>query len=255
MWRAIRSSIKYCAPAGLLEAYRRHNGWGKKSRLPQQEFLLPVRSIADLFPGSGGLSVQTSVSHIDRLNHWLLPLKELLTIGAICQAMQPNNILEIGTYTGSTTLLMAMNTPGGCRILTIDIPPSEQKTHHHGLGTGLPEFEVGAAFAAHSAARKITQLYGDSCTFDFSLYSGSMDMVLVDADHTYQAVKKDSATAFDLLRAGGVIIWDDYAWDPQFPECEAVTRHLHEISAKKPCFHIAGTRLAIYIDNAGCTRR
>jgi hypothetical protein len=37
-----------------------------------------------------------------------------------------------------------------------------------------------------------------------------MDLVLVDASHTYQAVFSDSMNAFRMIKAGGVILWHDY---------------------------------------------
>ena len=40
---------------------------------------------------------------------YALPMLKLVTIGGLCQHLKPKRIFEIGTYTGSTTLIMAMN--------------------------------------------------------------------------------------------------------------------------------------------------
>jgi hypothetical protein len=37
-----------------------------------------------------------------------------------------------------------------------------------------------------------------------------MDLVVVDASHTYAAVFSDSMNAFKMIKPGGVIIWHDY---------------------------------------------
>jgi predicted O-methyltransferase YrrM len=39
---------------------------------------------------------------------------------------------------------------------------------------------------------------------------GSLDWVYIDANHTYEAVKRDLATYYALLRPGGVLAGDDY---------------------------------------------
>ena len=76
-----------------------------------------------------------------------------------------------------------------------------------------------------------------------------MDLVFIDANHAYSFVKADTATAFKLLATGGVIVWDDYVWLPEYPECDGVATFLHEFSKSKPCFRLSNTRLAVYVDD------
>ena len=37
-----------------------------------------------------------------------------------------------------------------------------------------------------------------------------MDLIFIDADHTYNAVVNDSNKAMEMLRPGGVLVWHDY---------------------------------------------
>ena len=151
---------------------------------------------------------------------------------------------------GSSTLVMAMNTPSETEIVTLDLDPSERDTHKHGLGIGgFPEFTVGSFYQATPFAKKIHQLFGNSLTFDYSPFYGSIDLVLIDADHTYDFVKVDTENAFKLLRPGGMIIWDDYIWNERHPECVGVAQCLHELQESRRVFQIAGTRFAIYVDS------
>jgi predicted O-methyltransferase YrrM len=76
-----------------------------------------------------------------------------------------------------------------------------------------------------------------------------MDFVFVDADHSYRFVKADTERAFQLIRPGGVILWDDYVWNENHPECEGVARCLHELLSQKELKRIAGTRFAVYKDH------
>jgi hypothetical protein len=42
------------------------------------------------------------------------------------------------------------------------------------------------------------------------------DVIFIDSDHRFDGVLLDSALAWQLLRVGGYMVWDDYLWaDPQ----------------------------------------
>ncbi len=47
---------------------------------------------------------------------------------------------------------------------------------------------VGSLFAGQEAAARITQLLGDSLSFDFSPWFNSIDLVLIDGGHEYEVV-------------------------------------------------------------------
>ena len=197
------------------------------------QFTLPERSMVELFPGIDTVHVTTPVSELYRPRDMVVPLPELLTLAAICRYIKPRRIFEIGTYTGSSTLEMAINTPDDTEILTLDLAPGEL---------------IGSAFHDSIYNSKIGQLYGNSLEFDYTPYEHSIDLVLVDANHSYECVSSDTEKAFSMLRPGGVIVWDDYRWLEEHFECSGVTRFLNEFQAKRPLFSIAGTRFAIYVD-------
>ena len=198
------------------------------------EFDLPSRTLNELFPGIESQLVSTPVSELYRPPDMVVPLPELLTLAAICRYTQPQSVFEIGTYTGSSTLVMAINVPDSTEIVTLDLEPSET---------------VGIAYRDTKYASKIRQLYGNSLTFNYSDYLGKIDFVLVDANHSYEYVKSDTEKAFALLRPGGVIVWDDYRWLDCHAECVGVTLCLNELQAKRKVFSITGTRFAIYVDD------
>lgn len=212
------------------DSYRQANGLKPRG----VEFRLPERSLAELFPGIDSVLVTTPVSELYRPRDMVVPLPELLTLAAICRHIKPRRIFEIGTYTGSSTLEMAINTADETDIVTLDLAPGEL---------------IGSAFRDSTYNSKIRQLYGNSLTFDYTPYEKSVDLVLVDANHSYECVSSDTEKAFALLRPGGVIVWDDYRWLDIHSECAGVTRFLNEYQSKRPLFSIAGTRFAIYVDN------
>jgi hypothetical protein len=126
--------------------------------------------------------------------------------------LRPKRIFEIGTSQGRTTALMAMNTPEDTQIFTLDLDPSKplpgQVTDMHLIE--LAKKELWIAFRGTNWSSRITQLLGDSGSFDFSPYYNSMDLVTIDGSHSYSFVKSDSLNAFRMIRAGGVIQWHDF---------------------------------------------
>ena len=141
-------------------------------------------------------------------------LTELTVIAAICARRKPATIFEIGTCDGRTTLNLADNSPPLTRTYTLDLPASQIGATAHALAPGeeafVPKGASGSRFRDSPHAARITQLYGDSATFDFSPYRGEIDLVFVDASHAYEYALADSRTALELVRPGGFILWHDY---------------------------------------------
>lgn len=99
----------------------------------------------------------------------------------------------------------------------------------------------GSTSTAGPSGGKITQLLGDSTTFDYTPHQGRCDLVFVDAAHSYDFVRSDTANAFKLLAPGGVILWHDYKVG-----CPGVVRALHEVRVAGQLQHIIGTTLVVY---------
>lgn len=240
----IKDSLRRHLPNSILELYRRSRSRNGTHVDPvrssvTREFLLPSREIDMLFPGARASEVAFPATEISRTRNMVLPLAELLTVGAICRQHRPKWIFEIGTFTGATSLLIAMNIGDEDRVFTLDLPPIETSS-----------YSAGSAFAGTPYADRITQLYGDSGEFDFSPWYGKIDLVFIDANHTYPFVKADSDSAFKLLAPGGVIMWDDYVWMPEYPECAGVAAYLHDLSTHKTCFQLRDTRFAVHVGDA-----
>lgn len=168
-----------------------------------------------------------------------------LVVGALCSLLDCRTVFEFGTYRGDTTWLLAHNVPTA-RVYTLDLTGPEAIQSAELELTDIDEYfsswERGARFRGTPEAVRITQLYGDSATFDFSPFRGAMDFVYVDASHSYSYVRSDTEAAFGMLSASGTIVWDDYTYYP------GVFAYLNEIAPAldRPIVHILGTRLAVY---------
>ena len=171
-------------------------------------------------------------------------LVDLLAIAHIVRRRTPKRLLEIGTFDGRTTLNLAANTSPDARIVTLDLPVVQRSSTAYAVDSTDFEFidkpVSGSRFVGTDCAAKITQVFGDSASFDFSPYFGTMDLVFIDGAHSYDYVRKDTATAMKLLAPHGAILWHDYGVRP------GVTKALNEFLVEDARIrNIEGTALAI----------
>lgn len=171
-------------------------------------------------------------------------LLELTVLCRLVRERSPRAVFEIGTFDGRTTLNLAANAPDEATVHTLDLPPNQPTAY--ALAAADYKFvdkpASGARLVGTAYASRVTQLYGDSATFDFSPYRA--DFVFVDGSHAYEYVMSDSVRALELLGdEPGTIVWHDYgAWD-------GVTRGLQELAATDSRFRglrwVAGTTLVV----------
>lgn len=177
-------------------------------------------------------------------------LAELAVLASAAAATTAGQeIVEIGTFDGRTTLNLALNSANHLAVFTLDLPPD--MTSKFALAAGERAFvekarsgrhfgDAAAGFAA--PASRITQLFGDSATFDWSQHAGRAGLVFVDGSHAYDYVIADTDTALRLVANKGVVIWHDYGvWD-------GVTRALEDIEASRRLGlrHVRGTSLVVW---------
>ena len=247
--RAIRDGLRECTPPVAWRTGQQLTARVRFGKAPPWE--LPARTVGDLWPHANETEVSLVPTQL-RQHPWGMPEHELLILGAITRAVQPRRIVEFGTFTGGSTLSMALNSPPEARLVTVDVDPADRRTHVHGSGVGLYEFRTGEMFVGTPWCEKITQQFCDTRRFAMPEWEGCVDLFMVDADHTYEYVRADIATARRMLSPSGVIVWHDYTWLPENPECGGVTRAVNEFGRQfGNCFQITGTRFAVYLaDNA-----
>jgi hypothetical protein len=123
-------------------------------------------------------------------------LLELVLICALVRIGCSQRVLEIGTLGGRTTSNLAANCSPGAEIYTLDLPGEESETK-------------SSIISMHGCS--MTQLYGDSLTFDYTSFYNKLDFIFIDAIHSYVHVISDSMNAMNMLRDDkGIIVWHDY---------------------------------------------
>jgi predicted O-methyltransferase YrrM len=204
----------------------------------------PLVEFLDAYPEAAGTTV--SMGEVT-YKVWNMDPMERFCVAAIAGLHGPKRIFEFGTFDGATTLLLARAVPSA-EVFTLDLPP-ETFVAPEAFGYPRspenfesPHDEVGHEFLGTQQSDRITQLFGDSRTFDYSDYVGRMDLVLVDAGHGYEEASADTENALRLAGPSGVVIWDDYI--PMWP---GVIQAVNEAAARHDfrVIRLRGTGLAI----------
>jgi hypothetical protein len=150
-----------------------------------------------------------------------------LIVSALAALLECERIFDFAASNGETSRLLAHNLPGA-EIYTFASTPVASRD--------------GAGAIPTASGSEIARLYGDSGTFDFSPYSGSVDLVHIDGASRAGSLSADSDAAFGMLSELGSIVWYGYSYQP------AVYGFLNRLAPllDRPIYHLLGTRLAIY---------
>ena len=170
--------------------------------------------------------------------------QERLVLCALAKLLECERIFEFGTFRGETTWLLAHNLPGA-KVFTLDLGSADLAARARYELTD-PEYfvdwERGTRFRGTPEDARITQVLGDSAALDIEPYRGNVDLVYVDASHSYSYVRSDTEAALAMLTRFGTIVWDDYTY------YSGIYAYLNELapSLDAPIYHLLGTRLAVF---------
>lgn len=201
-----------------------------------------ILQLGQVFPGIEAESVPVGAIDPDTKHPNQV---DMLYVCAIAQQRRARRIFEFGTFLGRTTYHLALGKDAH-EVFTLDLDPAAD---HTALRIGRAVTAVherglqGHFFKGTPAAAKVTQLHGDSRTFDYAPYARSMDLVFVDGGHSYDMVVNDTQHAMRLVTRGGVVIWHDFA-----PKGRDVAAFAREFARERPLFWIEHTSLLVYID-------
>jgi hypothetical protein len=112
-----------------------------------------------------------------------LPWCDILALLSVLVDRSPRTILEVGTFNGYTTRLMALNLPDA-EIHTIDLPEDFKDTD---AGLQKDDFHliagrrVGSEYRADPSIKCIQQHFGDTAEYVFPV----AEFCFIDGSHTY----------------------------------------------------------------------
>lgn len=156
-------------------------------------------------------------------------------LAGIAAAINARTFFEFGTFLGATSIGLARLCPD-IHITTLDVPDEQAKdfaavTSQAGIAISdsqlfKPSFKRGKLITGE-AAERVTQLRKESSAFDPTPYAKSIDLIYVDASHTYSAVRSDTEKALVMLKSSGLIVWDDYSYP-------GVWKYVNELAESAP---------------------
>lgn len=235
--KALKAIGLICKNPFLLNAVLEHEQVKKEEVASRYSFVqgLPVLPIERVFTDQ-----QQVISPYAYLSGSCMPI-DIMLLKNLAKKLQVQHYFEIGTWRGESVANVAQVVP---ECTTLNLPreeilkilPSEEYADLHGF------------FSKQNS--NIHQIWGNSINFDFTPYQHQCDMVFIDGDHHYEAVKADTIHAVDLLRdQHSIIVWHDYAMNPEMIRWSVFAGILDGLpqSMHHRLFHVSNTLCAIYL--------
>jgi hypothetical protein len=200
----------------------------KKYDLPEG---LPSLDLLDLFP-----DFDETIDNYTYLDGTSRPI-DIALIKALCKQPDSCSYLEIGSWRGES-LSNAADVCAEC--CSISLSDTEMKAK--GFEKEIPFqrlFTAGRPNIHHFAQ--------SSLTFKFDSLGKRFDVIFIDGDHSYDAVKSDTENAFRLLKdEASVIVWHDYGAElPEWPVLAGILDGSPP-EARAHIYSVTNTLCAIY---------
>ncbi len=147
---------------------------------------------------------------------------------------------EIGTWRGES----ASNVAGIAeKVFTLNLSEKQMKEK------GWEEQYIRLHGFFSKGKKNIEHLEGDSLEFDFSPYHNKCDVIFIDGDHRYDAVKKDTESCFKLRRdEKSIVVWHDYGESTETTRWEVLLGILDGLPPEehRHLYSVNNTLCAIY---------
>jgi predicted O-methyltransferase YrrM len=121
--------------------------------------------------------------------------------------------LQIGAYTGDASLWLLENllTHPESRLFDIDTWKGSDETVHKKFNWKEIEDVYDQKILPYKD--KVVKIKSDSFDYLINNRENSYDLIYIDGDHTPLSVFLDAALSWDMLKVGGIMIFDDYTWE------------------------------------------
>jgi len=203
--RQLRSEGRFVGPLTLLAKanYQRVNvrDYFNRKRILRS---IAEKPFADRIPEQVGFAM-------DAASGFLRPMqnrKEIERLAEIVRTRQPKRVLEIGTARGGTLFLFSQNAAPDALIVSLDLP--------FGInGGGYPEWKKPVYQAFAKPDQELILIRGDSHSEESKREvikragEAPFDLIMIDADHRYEGVKRDFELYAPLVASDGIIVMHD----------------------------------------------
>jgi predicted O-methyltransferase YrrM len=165
---------------------------------------------------------------------------DLALLRILASRIQECRYFEIGTWRGES---VANVSDVAKECVTLNLPAVTMKE------MGLPEDYIAQHAMYSKGLKNVIHLEGDSADFDFAGLKTKYDLVFIDGDHHYNAIKRDTENVFKhLVRNRSIVVWHDYAFQPGEIRFETLAAILDGIPShlKSKVYAVRNTLCAMY---------
>ncbi len=197
---------------------------------------LPTVDILDLFP-----DFEEKIDNYTYLDGTSRAI-DISVLKQFAKSIPGFRYIEFGTWRGES-IRNVSDLGGECFSISF----SDQEM----LDWGFDQHCVNASRVFSSNVPNITNIKHNTHTYDFSKLKGTFDIVFVDADHQYEAVKKDTEIAFSLLKnKDSILVWHDYGKTYETHSWQVLAGMMDGAPdrARKKIYHISNCLCAVYLN-------
>lgn len=172
---------------------------------------------------------------------------DLLLLRALARQCPGCRYFEIGTWRGESAANVAAE---AATVHTLNLSAAEMRA----LGLHERYIELHGHFSR--PLPNVVHLHGNSATFDLAALqreAGPFDLIFIDGDHRYEAVRRDTARVFEhLVGPKTTVVWHDASRQPGHPRWEVLAGLLDGLPAGLPgqLVQVGNTLCALYSPQA-----
>lgn len=173
---------------------------------------------------------------------------DLLLLRALAQRVPACRYFEIGTWRGESAANVA---EVAASVHTLNLSAAEMRQ----MGLSERYIELHGFFSR--PLPNVTHLHGNSATFDMAALGGPFDVVFIDGDHRFEAVRTDTRRVFEhLVGPETVVVWHDASRQPGQPRWEVLAGIVEGLpaAATGQLVQVENTLCALYAPTALPTR-
>ncbi len=176
---------------------------------------LPFEHLAGLFASNS-------------LNHGVVgvTIRMAAYMYGLTRQLKARKCIDIGRHKGGSVLLLAAAMGKGGEVWSVDIGEKELRRREGGRS-----YDEQLSDLCERRGLTVHIIVGDSRTVEMD--TGEVDLVFIDAEHTYDAVKSDFHRFGKRVRVGGAVLFDDCSGESTYsPRPEYIVPLLEEIVAE-----------------------
>ena len=132
---------------------------------------------------------------------------DLALLKKLARTFPECHYFEIGTWRGESVANVA-EVASMCTTLNLSSKEMSE------MGLAQRYIDLHGLYSRNLT--NVTQLEGNTLTFDFQSLKKNFDLVFIDGDHHFEMVKNDTRKVFDhVVHDKTVVVWHDYARNPE----------------------------------------